>query len=137
MANWENAQWIINGWRLKNRIHYASIGLIILASLATFLTKSGFENDNSAMLISTFMSLFLAPFQSDVSGMTAQSIPFYLMNKNATYLLIGIGCSLCLMACTLAMAHITKYGRHHLSAAVITMTLVLLLINANIFIWNS
>ncbi len=116
---------------------YLSVVLIILAVLVTLLTNSGFENADSAELIASILSLFLAPFHTATSGATAEPTPFYLIDKNSTYILIGTGVTLCLVASILEVVKVIKSGKNQQSACVIAMSVCLLYFNASIFAWNT
>lgn len=114
---------------------YFSIGLIILAALVTLLTNSGFENADSAEIIASILSLFLAPFYTATSGASVEAIPFYLINRNSTYILITTGVILCLVASAFEIVKLIKLGRNQQSACVITISVCLLYFNARIFVW--
>lgn len=116
---------------------YLSVVLIILAILVTLLTKSSFENADSAQLIASIVSFFLAPFYTATSGVTAEPIPFYLIDKNSTYILIAVGVIFCLVASILEIVKVVKYGKNQQSACVIAMSACLIYFNANIFAWNT
>ena len=116
---------------------YLSVVLIILAILVTLLTNSVFENADSADLIASILSLFLAPFYTATSVATAEPTPFYLIDKNSTYILIGTGVTLCLVASILEVIKVIKSGKNQQSACVIAISVCLLYFNANIFSWNT
>ena len=115
---------------------YLSVVLIILAVLVTLLAKSGFENSYSAQLIASSMSMFFAPFYTTTSGAVVEPTPFYLIEKNSTFILIGISVTLCLVATTFEIVKVIKSGKNQQSACVIAMSVCLLYSNASILAWN-
>jgi hypothetical protein len=121
----------------RGSMKYLSIVLITLALSFTLLANSGFENADSAQLIASAISLFLAPFHTASTGAIAEATPFYLVDKNSTYILIAFGVFLCIVASALEINKVLKFGKNQKSAGIIALSVCLLYFNASIFAWNT
>ncbi|WP_432451962.1 MULTISPECIES: hypothetical protein [unclassified Agarivorans] len=116
---------------------YLSVMFIILAILVTFITNYCFENAGSPQLIANVMSIFWAPFYTATSGVNVEPTPFYLVEKNSTYILISAGVTLSLVASMIEIVKLMKFGKNQQSACVIALSVCLLYFNASIFAWNT
>lgn len=111
-----------------------SVILIISAALITIITKYSFENGNSAELLASLLSFFLAPFHTAAPGVSAEPMPFYLMERNANYIINGVAITICLVAAIVEMKNLIKLGRNKRSAAILSIAACLLYLNASIFV---
>ena len=121
----------------ERTMKYLSFVLILLAGLVTIFANAGFVNDNSPQIIKSFLSFFLEPFHEKLTEVTASNTPTYLIEKNSTFILIGVGVLFCLCSAVLEFIQLSKLGRNSKSAFIVTLAVVLLYFNANIYSWNT
>lgn len=86
---------------------------------------------------SKYSELISGSFHNATSGVGAEPTPFYLIDKNSTYILIGTGVALCLVASILEAVKVIKLGKNQQSACVIAISVCLLYFHASIFTWNT
>jgi hypothetical protein len=123
---------------IKESMKYLSPAFIALALITTLLTHSSFENAASAQLVSKIISIFTAPFHSapDLSP-TMSATPFYLIDKNPTYILIGFAVILSFLAGMIEVFRLIKLGRNKQSAGVLASIICLIFFNVTLLVWNA
>lgn len=114
----------------------ASTFVIVAAVAITVLAFNGFYNSNTAELITTLSRpiYFYSPQQN---GPAFVATPFFFIEKNATYLVGSVAIALALASGALEFRRVKTQGRNSISAGYISLSLVLVVLNAMLLRWNT
>ena len=110
--------------------------LLPLAILLTVATYQGFANSSVAETLTNIIRPFFSLFASN-AGPVARPTPFLQIEQNATSFAILIAVVLCCLSAYGEARLIQSHGKNSASAAVISLSFVLLALNATLLVWNT
>lgn len=116
---------------------YRGLVLILIALIIVFIARISFEQSTAGGYLSKLIAFFISPFFLNETGPFFKSVPFYQMNHTAIMAFIGVSALLCTLANIFEVIQINTMGKNSLSAGVISLSICILLLNIQLWHWNS